>query len=68
MLTESGQSLDWTPEVSQPIIAILAHPIHGRLVERALLMVNSNITMEGMRYALSWRDHDLAFYKPITAH
>ncbi len=68
MLTESGQSLDWTPEVPKPIIAILAHPIHGRLVERALLMVNSNITMEGTRYALSWRDGELAFYKPVTIH
>jgi len=24
--------------------------------------------MEGMRYTLSWRDHELAFYRPITAH
>ena len=68
MLTESGQSLDWTPEVPKPIIAVLAHPIHGRLVEQPMLMVNSNITMEGMRYTLSWRDHELAFYKPVTAH
>jgi len=50
------------------ITAILPHPIHGRLVERVLLMVNKNITMEGMRYTLSWRDHELAFYRPITAH
>ena len=68
MRTESGQSLDWTPEVPKPIIAVLAHPVHGRLVERALLMVNFNITMEGMRYALSWRDGEVAFYKPVTAH
>jgi hypothetical protein len=68
MRTESGQSLDWTPEVPQLITAILPHPLHGRLVERVLLMVNKNITMEGMRYTLSWRDHDLAFYRPITVH
>ncbi|PIU53232.1 MAG: hypothetical protein COS90_07245 [Deltaproteobacteria bacterium CG07_land_8_20_14_0_80_60_11] len=68
MLTEIGQSLDWTPEAPELITAILPHPIHGRLVERVLLMVNKNITMEGMRYTLSWRDHELAFYRPITAH
>jgi hypothetical protein len=68
MRTESGQSLDWTPEVPNSITAILPHPIHGRLVEQVLLMVNKNITMEGMRYTLSWRDHDLAFYRPITVH
>jgi hypothetical protein len=68
MLTESGQSLDWTPEMVKPITAIFAHPIHGRLVERAILMVNSNITMDGARYTLSWRDHELAFYKPIMVH
>ena len=68
MLTESGQSLDRTPEVPELITAILPHPFHGRLVERVILMVNKNITMEGMRYTLSWRDHELAFYRPITAH
>jgi hypothetical protein len=68
MLTENGQSLDWTPEAPEMITAILPHPFHGRLVEQVLLMVNKNITMEGMRYTLSWRDHELAFYRPITAH
>jgi len=33
-----------------------------------MLMVNSNITMEGVRYVLSWRDHEVAFYKPVTVH
>jgi hypothetical protein len=50
------------------ITAILPHPIHGRLVERILLMVTANLTMQGMRYGLSWRDGALAFYKPIPAH
>lgn len=68
MLTESGQSLDWTPEVPVLITAILPHPFHGRLVERVMLMVNKNITMEGVRYTLSWRDHELAFYQPITVN
>jgi hypothetical protein len=29
--------------------------------------VNYQITLKGMRYRLSWRDHDLAFYEPIAA-
>jgi hypothetical protein len=68
MLTENGQSLDWTPEVPELITAIFPHPIHGRLVERLLLMVTQNISLEGVRYGLSWRDGGLAFYRPITAH
>jgi hypothetical protein len=67
MLTENGQDLNWTPEVPKLITAILPHPFHGRLVERLLLMVNYQITLKGMRYRLSWRDHDLAFYEPIAA-
>ncbi len=43
MLTESGQNLEEGPESAEAvklITAIFPHPIHGRLVERLLLMVN----------------------------
>lgn len=66
MLTEHGQSLlgeDLEPP--KLITAILPHPLHGRLVERVLLMVTKQINLQGVRYTLSWRDHDLAFYQPI---
>jgi hypothetical protein len=71
MLTESGQNIEEGPESPEAlnlITAILPHPIHGRLVERLLLMVTHNISLEGVRYGLSWRDGSLAFYRPITAH
>jgi hypothetical protein len=71
MLTETGQSLEdgpETPEAVNFITAIFPHPIHGRLVERFMLMVTHNISLEGVRYALSWRDRNLAFYQPVTAH
>jgi hypothetical protein len=71
MLTEYGQSLEGGPESPEAvnlITAILPHPIHGRLVERLLLMVTQNISLEGVRYGLSWRDGGLAFYRPISAH
>ena len=68
MLTEQGQDLMWTPEVPKLLTAILPHPLHGRLVERILMMVSSQLTIKGVRYALSWRDGDLAFYQPVATH
>ena len=71
MLTEYGQNLEGGPESPEAlnlITAILPHPFHGRLVEFPLLMVNKQITVEGVRYDLVWRDGALAFYQPITAH
>ncbi len=71
MLTETGQSLA-VPEEQlleiNLITAILPHPIHGRLAEFPLLMVNKQINVEGVRYDLVWRDGALAYYRPITAH
>ena len=71
MLTETGQSLE-VPEEQfvgiNLITAILPHPVHGRLMEFPLLMVNKQISIEGVRYVLSWRDGALAYYRPITAH
>ena len=56
MLTESGQNIEEGPESPEAlnlITAILPHPFHGRLVEFPLLMVNKQITVEGVRYDLS---------------
>ena len=67
MLTEYGQDL--TGEVFEPpklLTAILPHPLHGRLVERPMLMVSKQFNVRGLRYVLSWRDHDLAFYQPAA--
>ena len=65
MLTESGQSLEGENfEAPKLITAILPHPFHGRLVERLLFMASHQLTIKGVRYRLSWRDHDLAFYQP----
>jgi len=71
MLTEYGQSLEVPEEYFvglNLITAILPHPIHGRLIEFPLLMVNKQITVEGVRYVLVWRDGALAYYRPITVH
>lgn len=67
MLTEYGQSLVGEYfEAPKLITAILPHPIHGRLVERLLLMVSHQLNIKGVRYVLSWRDHDLAYYEPAA--
>jgi hypothetical protein len=68
MITETGQSLYNEIEAPQLITAILPHPLHGRLVERVLLLVSKQINVKGVRYMLSWRDRDLAFYRPIAAN
>jgi hypothetical protein len=71
MLTETGQSLEVPADnfVGIDLItAILPHPIHGRLTEFPLLMVNKQINVEGVRYDLVWRDGALAYYRPITVH
>ena len=71
MLTEYGHSLE-VPEENfvgiDLVTAILPHPIHGRLTEFPLLMVNKQINVEGVRYDLVWRDGALAYYRPITVH
>jgi hypothetical protein len=71
MLTEYGQEMEVAEEyfigASDLITAVLPHPFHGRLVERVLLMVMRNINVEGVRYALSWRDGAVAFYQPVPA-
>jgi len=71
MLTETGQGFEVPEEYFEGInliTAILPHPVHGRLAEFPLLTVSKNIALNGVRYVLSWRDGDLAFYRPITAH
>jgi hypothetical protein len=68
MITETGQSIYTEVEAPQLITAILPHPLHGRLVERVLLMVSSQLNVKGVRYRLSWRAGDLAFYQPIPAN
>ncbi len=48
----------------KPLVAVFPHPLHGRLVERIILMVSRVINFRGMKYQLSWRDCGVAFYRP----
>lgn len=69
MLDEHGLDLagDFAEE-PKIITAVLPHPLHGRLVEFPLLMVIKYFNLKGVRYVLSWRDHDVAFYERLTTH
>jgi hypothetical protein len=66
MIDENGQDLNWTPEPRKLVTAVLPHPIHGRLVEKIMLMIYSVICFKGSFYTLSWRDGDVVFYAPAA--
>ena len=63
-MDEYGCDYDWTPEPRRMVTAVLAHPGHGRLVEKVMMMVSSVIAYQGCFYTLSWRAGDVAFYQP----
>ncbi|MBM4274261.1 MAG: hypothetical protein FJ134_07360 [Deltaproteobacteria bacterium] len=63
MLSESAQDLFFTPEESKLLVAVFPHPLHGRLIEKVLVMLTSRIEYLGFNYQLSWRDGSVAFYE-----
>jgi hypothetical protein len=66
-MDEYGCDFDWTPEPRKMVTAVLPHPIHGRLVEKLMLMIYHGICFKGCYYTLSWRDGDVCFYQPAFA-
>ncbi len=67
MLDEYGCDYDWTPEPRRWVTAILPHPGHGRLVEKAMLMVSYVLCFKEHFYTLSWKEGDVAYYQPAYA-
>jgi len=67
MLDEYGCDYDWTPEPRKWITAVLPHPGHGRLVEKAMLMVSYVLCFKECFYTLSWHSGDVAYYQPAYA-
>ena len=49
MLTEEGFDVAGDPavEATQLVTAVLAHPLHGRLVERVILWVQPHLNYKG---------------------
>ncbi len=64
MYDEYGCDFDWTPEPRKMITAVLPHPGHGRLVEKAMMMVSYVIFFKECPYTLSWLADDVAYYQP----
>ena len=53
-------------EPEQFVIAVLPHPLHGRLVERVILWVRPHLTVKGRRYKLTWWADGNAYYEPTA--
>ncbi len=49
------------------VVAVLPHPLHGRLVERVILWVQPNLDFKGRRYKLTWWSEGVAYYQPVAA-
>jgi hypothetical protein len=49
------------------VVAVLAHPLHGRLVERVILWVRPHVNLKGERYKLTWWSDGVAYYEPVAA-
>ena len=68
MRTETGLDMtESTINFDKLITAVLAHPFHGRLVERPILYVRPDLTLKGERYKLTWWGEGVAYYEPYAA-
>ena len=57
---------EMTEVPDQYVIAVFPHPLHGRLVERLILYVQSQLNFKGRRYKLTWWGGGVAYYKPVS--
>lgn len=59
----------FTEAVEEPdmfVVAVLAHPLHGRLVERVILWVRPKVDFKGRPYKLNWWADGVAYYEPVS--
>jgi hypothetical protein len=63
-ITDPFTEMTEAPE--QIVVAVLPHPLHGRLVERIILYVQSNIRFQGFRYKLTWWGGGQAYYRIVA--
>jgi hypothetical protein len=67
MLDECATGLDPNPDndtLRKPLVAVFPHPLHGRLVERVILMVSHVFNYKGIRYRFTWKNSGVAYYTP----
>ena len=59
----------YTEAIAEPeviVVAVLPHPLHGRLVERVILWVRPHLDFKGRRYKLTWWADGVAYYEPVS--
>lgn len=56
-----------TEEQEVLVSAVLAHPLHGRLVEKLIFYVRPDLEFEGQRYELTWWGGGVAYYKAVAS-
>jgi hypothetical protein len=61
--TDPFTSPEEAPEV---VVAVLPHPLHGRLVEKVILWVRPSFYLQGRRYQLTWWSDGVAYYQPVS--
>jgi hypothetical protein len=67
MLTEQGFGIGSGTESElhrKPLVAVFPHPLHGRLIERVILMVSHIFNYQGIRYRFTWKNSGVAYYHP----
>jgi hypothetical protein len=67
MLDEYGTGIDPDPNndtLRRPLVAVFPHPLHGRMVERVVLMVSHMFNYKGVRYRFTWKNRGEAYYTP----
>jgi hypothetical protein len=55
------------PEMQEVLVsAVLAHPLHGRLVDKLIFYVRPDLEFEGQRFELTWWGGGVAYYKSVA--
>ncbi len=56
------------PEQAEVLVtAVLAHPLHGRLVEKLIFYVRPSLEFEGQHFELTWWGAGVAYYKSVAS-
>ncbi len=56
------------PQEAEVLVrAVLAHPLHGRLVEKLIFYVRPDLDFEGQHFELTWWGGGVAYYKAVAS-
>ncbi len=56
-----------TEEQEVHVSAVLAHPLHGRLVEKLIYYVRPDLEFGGQTYKLTWWGGGVAYYQAVAS-